>query len=59
MVAVDSVYLLQPVMVVADPYWMKQKFGLALRFQEVSDDMSTQSEINFFSVHGFAIYKAT
>lgn len=44
-VAVDSVHLLQQVMVVADPFRMKQKFGSALRFHEAADEMSTQSKI--------------
>lgn len=56
-VLVHSSDLLQPIMVVIDPYWLKQNHGLHILFDQVQDDARTQSSIKFFRLSRYNIYK--
>lgn len=56
-VLVDCADLLHPVMVVVDPFWMKQTLGLQARIRDIEDTPQIHQTVRFFLVNGYNIYK--
>lgn len=56
-VIVDSEKLLRAAMVVIDPYWVKTKFGILTRFEDIDGNRSTQVGIRVSLTNNCPIYK--
>lgn len=51
--------ILKPAMIVVDPFWVTQRYGVDMRFKDIPDDEEIHSEIHFFNVKGFPLTSKT
>lgn len=56
-VLVDSVSMVQTVMIVVDPYCLPKTHGAYKRFQGICDETDRQLSIKLLAVKGFPLYK--
>lgn len=56
-VLMPSPCLLQPALLVIDPYWMRQSCAVQSKFEKVRDGTDTQDSVRFFSVKHFSLFR--
>lgn len=57
LVLVDKSKLIQPVIVVADLYWLKFNYGIQYTFTDIYDNVILEAEARLFTVRRFNLYQ--